>query len=215
METWKDIPGYEGAYQVSDQGRVRSLTRTATSGKTVVGTILKLEEQWSGYRYATLWYGGRKRKLKVAVLVLTAFVGPRPKGMHALHGVPVRSDDRLVNLRWGTHSENMQDKVRDGNHYEANKTECVHGHAYTPENTYLRPDGKGRQCRACILRRSEEAAQRRGRHPRVYTLKSHCKYGHALSGDNLYVSPQGKRACNPCRQRRTREWQASRKRAET
>jgi len=51
-------------------------------------------------------------------------------------------------LEGGTQQQNVQDTVLRGRHYGAAKTVCVHGHDYTPENTYYRPDGS-RECRIC------------------------------------------------------------------
>jgi hypothetical protein len=50
----------------------------------------------------------------------------------------------------GTNADNQQDSVRKVRNYQSRKTHCKHGHAFTPENTYLRTD-KGRACRTCIL----------------------------------------------------------------
>lgn len=154
---WKAVPGYPG-YEVSDQGEVRSLappptlSKSRRSGKTLTPSLTH------GYRYVGLYRDGGKqptRRIKVSVLVLEAFVGPRPEGMHACHRDDVRVHDTLDNLYWGTKSENEQDKVRNGNHPEARKTECDNGHAFTEANTYLRPDGKGRGCKQCMYDRNK------------------------------------------------------------
>lgn len=59
-------------------------------------------------------------------------------------------------LEGGTQKDNMQDMLSRGRHYGAAKTVCVHGHDYTPANTYYRPDGS-RECRTC--RRERPNAQ--------------------------------------------------------
>lgn len=80
-------------------------------------------------------------------LVLEAFVGPRPDGTEACHWNDVPDDNRLVNLRWATKSENRLDCVRNGNDANARKTHCLRGHEFTEENT--RPYDGRRHCRAC------------------------------------------------------------------
>lgn len=64
----------------------------------------------------TLKRNGRQGTLFRAALVCAHFHGPRPSGMYALHGNGDPSDDRRENLRWGTHKDNMQDRVRHGRH---------------------------------------------------------------------------------------------------
>jgi hypothetical protein len=150
-ERWLPVVGYEGKYLVSDQGRVKSLMTDKAKG----GRVLK-QRTYSRYRYAGLWMNGRLKQCRVHRLVLSAFVGPCPEGMEALHGEGGALDNRLANLRWGTRSENMREQVAAGNHNEARKTHCVNGHPFNDRNTYMRPDGKGRACRQCMLDRNRE-----------------------------------------------------------
>lgn len=99
---WRAIPGFAG-YEVSDTGLVRSPNR-----------LLSLKPNRYGYCRVVLW-GGRKRTRKhVHVLVLEAFVGPRPEGKHACHNDGVRHNNKLSNLRWGTASENQMDRHKHG-----------------------------------------------------------------------------------------------------
>jgi hypothetical protein len=104
METWKDIPGYEGKYRVSDLGRLKS---------SVTGRVLKLAIMPNGYLGILL---GGKRKL-IHTLVLEAFVGPCPIGMEACH-FPDRnpSNNHLTNLRWDTPKNNQKDRLAHGTH---------------------------------------------------------------------------------------------------
>ena len=103
METWRDIPGYEGRYMVSDDGRVRSL---------VTGVILRQALDADGYLLVSLTQP--KRTAKVHHLVLSAFAEPRPPGAITRHLNGVRSDNRLHNLVWGTPQENADDRTRHG-----------------------------------------------------------------------------------------------------
>lgn len=96
-ERWLPVPGSEG-YEVSDQGRVRN----ARTGRLLAGHSDR------GYRRVNL---GAARRARVHELVLLAFVGPRPEG---LHGDGDRANNALANLRWGTRAENCADTVRHG-----------------------------------------------------------------------------------------------------
>lgn len=110
LECWLPVPDWEGLYEVSDMGRVRSLSRRRHPGR-----ILKPTKTRDGFYWRVdLSRNGEQRTRLIHQLVLEAFVGPRPEGMVACHG-PARSlDNRLSNLSYGTVSENNLDKARDG-----------------------------------------------------------------------------------------------------
>lgn len=151
-EQWKPIPGYEGIYEVSAQGRVRSIDRLDARGRRIRGRVLKPETNRYGHLQVGLWSGGEKCKAYVHRLALLAFIGPPPEGMEGCHNDGNPSDNRLENLRWDTRSANMLDKVLHGTHHHANKTHCPAGHEYTEANTYVYSKSRGgldRQCRAC------------------------------------------------------------------
>jgi hypothetical protein len=129
-ERWLPVPEFEGLYEVSDHGRVRSLDRQFTiempggwhtaSGpttRTYKGRVLRPNPRGpGGYPRVSLSRPGQQQKPRlVHHLVLEAFVGPRPDDMEALHGPAGKLDASLANLHWGTRSENMRDKTRDGN----------------------------------------------------------------------------------------------------
>lgn len=122
-ETWARVPGVPG-YQVSDMGRVRSLDRyvKARTGKLSHYQGQVLRPYPSGNNgYLTVQLPGGERR--VHLLVLEAFAGPCPEGMEALHGPGGKLDNRWPeNLCWGTRSENMLDKHRDGTMYQAKLT---------------------------------------------------------------------------------------------
>lgn len=151
-ERWAPVVGYEDSYEVSDHERVRSMPHTRrgrnNSVRTFPARILRGWVNGNGYRVVTLVVGCKKTTALVHRLVLTAFVGPCPEGMEALHGDGDRTHASLPNLRWGTPSENHLDSVRHGTHHEARKTHCPAGHPYDDQNTYRSKRG-GRACRTC------------------------------------------------------------------
>jgi hypothetical protein len=114
-ETWKAVPGFEGLYEVSDMGRVRSLDRVITQmgrgGKMISllrrGRVLRPGPSTAGHLTVAL---GRGKSHLVHYLVLRAFVSPRPEGMECLHLNGVETDNRLENLAWGSRSENGRHK---------------------------------------------------------------------------------------------------------
>lgn len=172
-ELWAPIPGYEGSYEASDAGRIRSLDRVlmnpvpsgAVRRQTVRGRILQYRCGSGGYPYVNLSVAERGMKQKswhVHRLVLWAFVGPRLPGMVSRHLNGNPTDNRLANLAYGTQSENMKDVVRHGRHKASNKTHCSRGHELTPENcNALKLEQGVRDCVLCQKVRNEQNAGRR------------------------------------------------------
>lgn len=164
-EIWKPVVGYEGYYEVSDHGRVRSLTRivTTSDGRTweQPGRILRpgVSGERSPRQVVSLHREGHGRSHLVHRIVLQSFVGPCPDGMEGCHNDGDPQNNWLSNLRWDTSSENNLDTVRHGNHYQSNKTHCPLGHPLEFPNLRDLPNG-WRGCQACKLGRS--LARKRG-----------------------------------------------------
>lgn len=121
MEEWRDIPGWEGLYQASSLGRVRSLpqrrSRIVTGVNQVVyyrGRILKGYSAGVGYKGVTLYNGEAKHKESIHRLVCRTFHGPCPEGHEVAHTDGVRDHNAASNLRWATRSENHADKHKHG-----------------------------------------------------------------------------------------------------
>jgi hypothetical protein len=106
-EVWKKIP-IEGAedYQVSSKGRVLSLKKG--------GARILRNAKCDGYTNTNLYFNKRPHTHGVARLVLLVFVGPCPPGSEASHINGIRSDNRINNLVWETHSENIRRAVKQG-----------------------------------------------------------------------------------------------------
>lgn len=103
-ERWAPIRGYEGRYEVSDGGRVRSC-------RGVIGSTRGTQP----YRRVELYADdGARTTMHVHTLVLEAFGGPRPEGMVARHLNGDPDDCSLDNLAWGTFLENEADKREHG-----------------------------------------------------------------------------------------------------
>lgn len=122
MEKWLPVVGYEGSYEVSDAGRVRSLDRIERHTKRIprhVTVVRRLKGRllrpgMKGDGHVTVCLGRKSGSLQVHFLVLTAFVGPCPDGMECLHGNGIPDDNRLTNLSWGTRTQNLLDAVEHG-----------------------------------------------------------------------------------------------------
>lgn len=117
-ERWLPVVGYEGYYEVSDLGRVRSLTRSGSGGRgrkrmfqgRVLTSRLKSSET---YLTVTLSRDGRHVDKRVHKLVTEAFFGPCP-GREVCHGPNGAFDNSVSNLSYGTRAKNMADMLRDG-----------------------------------------------------------------------------------------------------
>lgn len=151
-ETWKPIPGFDG-YSVSNHGLVLSTKR----GKP---RIMRPARDSCGYPILALRQNGRLVTRRAHILMMLAFVGPRPDGAIIRHIDGNPENNVLENLSYGTHSENGFDAVHHGTHTWASRTHCRNGHPYSPENTYHRLDRTGRLCRIC--RRTSSRKNRAG-----------------------------------------------------
>lgn len=163
-EQWRPVVGWEGLYEVSDRGSVRSLDRSVGQWyggvRSVRGRLLSPVTN-KDHCVVGLCRNGMQTNVKVHRLVLEAFVGPAPSGLVCCHNNGDGTDNRLENLRWDTLSANSKDAVRHGANRNANKTHCPSGHEYSPSNTYTYPTG--RICKACSINRKRERRARRSK----------------------------------------------------
>lgn len=120
MEIWKDVVGYEGYYEVSSLGRVRSVDRYVNTGiryndiKLHRGRMLKLNLKRMGYLTADLCKGNRVKTLFVHRLVASAFI-PSVEGKNYVnHKNLNKLDNRVENLEWVTPKENSHHAALNG-----------------------------------------------------------------------------------------------------
>lgn len=121
IEEWKAIPGFEGFYEASNVGSVKSLDRqchhplTPSGKQNRKGKALKPSKVSKyGHLRVRLHINGAPAQKYVHQLVLLAFVGPLPVGQEVRHLNGVASDNRLENLAYGTRKENVDDSRRHG-----------------------------------------------------------------------------------------------------
>lgn len=108
-EMWKDIKGYEGLYQVSNLGNVRSLEHLDKNKRNrIVGRVLKPGMKAYGYLQVGLRDGyGKQKNYYVHRLVMEAFVGECPDGCEVNHIDENKANNNISNLEYVTHKTNM------------------------------------------------------------------------------------------------------------
>lgn len=155
-ERWLPVPGYEGWYEVSDMGAVRSVTRDIVAAGTGItrryrGKVLR---QWSdakaGYARVCLSKQGHDFLERIHRIVALAFIGEGAPGEVVRHKNGDATDCRAVNLEWGTEGDNMLDAVRHGTHPQARKSHCPRSHPLVEPNLRASVARNGwRGCLAC------------------------------------------------------------------
>lgn len=118
MENWKPIRGYEGLYEVSDRGRVRSLDRVVRGRNGVdgvrYGRVLKLHKRAS-YLFIGLHKGAQTVSFDVHRLVADAFVPGRTEERNEVNHINLNKlDNRASNLEWVSHTENVRHAFKSG-----------------------------------------------------------------------------------------------------
>ena len=194
LDLWLPVVDWEGFYEVSFLGGVRSLPRRKGQTGRPAGNMLQPSFSSGGYPSVTLAKPGKRATHAVHRLVLAAFVGPCPTGKEGRHLDDVKTHNALWNLAYGSSSANAEDSVRNGTHYHASKTHCDHHHEFTPDNTIVRENG-WRDCRACLRRLSTESSRRIRQQAREgIDLRHTCPVCGALfqprRRDGIYCSPK-------------------------
>ena len=123
-----------------------------------------LQERLNNYTYVQdghlLWGGssnykgygliavGNRKMMSTHRLAWQIAYGNIPKKLWVLHRCNTPPCILPWHLYLGTHTDNMQDRMRQGNIYNTNKTHCIHKHTFSKQNTSITPNGR-RQCRTC------------------------------------------------------------------
>lgn len=143
MEQWRPVPRWEGLYEVSDLGRIKSLRRALPDGRVRKEYVRTPAIKGRHYARVLFCCGARQETAQVHHIVLTVFVGPRPDGLWGLHRNGDKSDNRLTNLYYGTPQQNADDRVAHGRSCKGER----HGRAKLSDETVRLIRSSSAQCR--------------------------------------------------------------------
>lgn len=141
MEIWADVPIFGNKYQASNLGNIRTKEHTVKKYSPFFDKIIEQKYKQrllrptldkSGYYRVHLGVNGVKKSYSVHRMVLMAFVGIPPNGYEGCHNNGISTDNRIENLRWGTQSENVKDRVKHGT-YKRGKDHPMYGKQMNPE----------------------------------------------------------------------------------
>ncbi len=199
-EIWKDIKGYEGYYQVSNQGRVRRIK----SGKsTQKGRILKTSSKFDEYSRTGLSINGKVCWLTIHRLVAEAFI-PNPEKKPCVNHIDGNKRNNVVsNLEWCTYSENNRHAYRiglnkgtTGIHYtdaaRKNMSEAHKGKPLTEETRKKMSEAHKRENLSEETRRKmSEASKRKKYKPlseKTRRKMSEAKKGNKSTKDRIWIN---------------------------
>lgn len=127
MEEWRDVVGYEKMYQVSNYGRVKSLSRVGDNGHYIKESYLHIRKDKDGYCIVTFFKHGIRKDWKVHRLVAIAFI-PNPDNFsYVNHKDEIKSNNYVENLEWctaayntnyGSRNKKVSEKLRGREHPE-------------------------------------------------------------------------------------------------
>lgn len=228
-ELWLPVVGFEGWYEVSSHGHVRSIDRViqcvAGPDQRHPSVILRPAPGPRGHLVVGLYKCNESIHRTIHTLVLRAFAGPPPPGMEGCHWDGNPANNHLDNLRWDTRSANTLDRVRHGTHQMANRTHCPRKHPLESPNLVVSSARMGRRgCLACNRAAGDAIyAAKTGRlfdfevaadkhYEKIlagdvsgsYRENPDCPRGHPLLGPNLIPTAlaQGRRDCLACNRAR-------------
>jgi hypothetical protein len=132
-EIWKDVPGYEGLYRVSNYGQVKRLIGIGCKQERILKFNKKSNQ---GHLQVDLSKNGERKKILVHRLVLKTFMGKCPNKMECRHLDGNPRNNRLDNLKWGTKNENTKDSIEHKRHWFSNNRFIGSGHPMAKLNEY-------------------------------------------------------------------------------
>jgi hypothetical protein len=109
-EIWKDIIGYEGIYQISNLGRVKSLSRIVNRSNSPMRTKEKIVQtnKWKKYHEVDLYILGKRKKFYIHRLIAIYFI-PNPRNLKQINHIDGNKGNfDISNLEWSTQSENIK-----------------------------------------------------------------------------------------------------------
>lgn len=115
VEEWRDIDGYEGLYQISNLGRVKSLERPCSGNTRTIPEIIRKPNVMKGYHCMALIRGGKHKVFRVHRLVAEYFICPQPTPEHQINHIDGdKANNNAENLEWVLPIENTRHAIKTG-----------------------------------------------------------------------------------------------------
>lgn len=124
METWLPVPQYEGMYEISNFGNLRSLSRKSKNGRNKKDQLIGFIDS-KGYKACNLRKNKKMKRFFIHDLVLLAFVGKKSAKFHVCHNDGNPANANLKNLRYDTPKNNMLDKIKHSTSNRGEKYWCA------------------------------------------------------------------------------------------
>ena len=136
-EIWKDVKGYEGSYQVSNLGRVRSLERVIR-GRTYHSKMLAQRMDRYGYLRTTLYKRGKPRTITIHRIVAENFLSKDTEKDTVNHKDGDKLNNKTDNLEWASWTDNNQHALDTGLRCNKNNAQSIPVEQYTKSGEFIR-----------------------------------------------------------------------------